>query len=181
MKKIVISSLLLVIMALPLAPIPVRAQAFSAEQQTTLEELRQQIIALLLQQIAILQAKIDEIIASQTQSVVLGSQSAPEEIPLVPKPTVVASIGTISKFTDNGVQKNLIPVIFGDAIHVTLITNCPQANINGGLIRNEVRVSRMESYALRYGNFGNCSYTMTSYDGQDKVFGSSSGEFDLGL
>lgn len=68
MKKTLIYSLILASFILPFGGQIARAQTFSAEQQTSLDTLKQQLIDLLTQEIAVLTNQINTLLAQQAQT-----------------------------------------------------------------------------------------------------------------
>ena len=173
MNKVFISSLLLVTLAMPFAPI--KAQTFSAEQQVTLDSLRQQLIDLLLQQIAILQAKIDEIIAKQNAVVQTPVYQAPQapvvgavEPVVMPDVTTLTpgNIRSITKVIVGGEERNAISLNFNDATHLYMGTRCPgnpSLQDNSSYIKKE---KFPEGYGVifNYANVGECTYKLRSID-----------------
>lgn len=63
LKKLTFTFVLLAVVSLPLSS--VKAQTFSSEQSVVIEELKAQLIQILLQQIAVLQEQIKQLIAQQ--------------------------------------------------------------------------------------------------------------------
>jgi hypothetical protein len=188
MKKTLILSLVLVALAMPFAPIPAKAQTFSVEQQATLDTLRQQLIDLLLQQIAMLQAKIDEILAKQAQAPIYQAPQVPivgaVEPVVMPDVTTLTpgSIRSITKVMINGGERNEIALNLNDAFHVYMGTRCPGNPSSQDNASYITRAMYPDGYGVifRYGNVGECSYKLRSADQFGRDIPTSQGDLSYG-
>ncbi len=145
LKKITISAILLVFVLFPISPI--KAQTFTMEQNVVIEGLKAQLIQILLQQIAVLQEQIKQLIAQQNLALQQSETSgAVEELS---KPDGIhVDIGKLSCFNEEKnhsiiAHYNLPVLIEGDHMGGYYQVKTNQQNLvkGGELMENQANAS----------------------------------------